>query len=92
MQDRQYLKSDIYTQSSFEDAIAFSIKEKVFTVRDEELELVVKLIKCGFSLSESWQFLRSMKIVKPWKIIEEEGFSTVNDYSLERIQVVERRI
>ena len=33
MQDRQYLKSDIYTQSSFEDAIAFLIKETVFTVQ-----------------------------------------------------------
>jgi len=54
----------------------------------EKKELIVKLAKCGFSITEAWNFLRSCGLVKPWVIIEHDGFGIINDYALQRINVV----
>ena len=51
-------------------------------------KIVVKLLKCGFSITEAWTLLRSVGLVKPWVIIEEKGLSVVNNYSLDKIKVI----
>ena len=61
------------------------VAEKYIMVRNEEL--IAKLIKIGFSITEAWNLIHSLGLVEPFVIVEEPGICVINDYALQRIQV-----